>query len=377
MKYSLVTICLLMLAVMLPSSSMAAQNQDPVGSVTSVKGEFKIKKKDQTVWVDAQSGLNVFYGDAIKTGKSGQGIITLVDDSFIKVHSDSHIVLNTIISPLEKKSSILLFFGRVWNKVSKKALRKKIFEVQTPTAVCGVRGTDFETGSYEDGTTLVLVNSGEVNIGNDTNQETLTENEGTQLSYESRDIKVERQFKPDWNKGQTEGRRNLFADGEKYGGYVHTDIYKRRDHLKSLVEQASLLSEKKKQLSSQARTAQDQGDDLAHESLLAEIEQINREMGALNKQIAYYGGRLECQFGLFSHYGDLAKRPELSKQFKGRDFILKELDNIDMVRAEFDAMIEEGMKMSMEDMEDLMDEMRNKMKDSVRLPWQCLPWLPG
>ena len=34
-----------------------------------------------------------------------------------------------------------------------------------------------------------------------------------------------------------------------------------------------------------------------------------------------------------------------------------------MVQAEFDAMIEEGMKMSMEDMEDLMDEMRNKMKD--------------
>jgi hypothetical protein len=33
-----------------------------------------------------------------------------------------------------------------------------------------------------------------------------------------------------------------------------------------------------------------------------------------------------------------------------------------MIHAEFNAMIEEGMKMSMEDMDDMMDEMRDKMK---------------
>ena len=34
-----------------------------------------------------------------------------------------------------------------------------------------------------------------------------------------------------------------------------------------------------------------------------------------------------------------------------------------MIEAEFNAMIEEGMKMSMEDMEDLLDEMRLKMQN--------------
>ncbi len=34
-----------------------------------------------------------------------------------------------------------------------------------------------------------------------------------------------------------------------------------------------------------------------------------------------------------------------------------------MIEAEFNAMIEEGMKISMEDMEDLMDDMRLKMKN--------------
>ena len=83
----------------------------------------------------------------------------------------------------------------------------------------------------------------------------------------------------------------------------------------------------------------------------------------LNRKIAFSGRRLECHFGLFSHYGYLAKHPELSKKFHGKEFILKELDNIEMIESEFNAMIEEGMKMSMEDMEDLMDDMRLKMKN--------------
>jgi len=83
----------------------------------------------------------------------------------------------------------------------------------------------------------------------------------------------------------------------------------------------------------------------------------------LNKRIAFTGRRLECGFGLFSHYGYLAKHPELSKKFQGKEFILKQLDNIEMIHAEFNAMIEEGMKLSMKDMEDLMDEMKGKVEE--------------
>jgi len=53
----------------------------------------------------------------------------------------------------------------------------------------------------------------------------------------------------------------------------------------------------------------------------------------------------------------------LSKKFYGKEFILKQLDNIEMIHAEFKAMIEEGMKLSMKDMEDLMDEMKGKVEE--------------
>ena len=363
MKHTLTILLSLIIILSFSSWAAAMEKQEPLGEITSLKGRLEIKKKESRSWVTAAPGMKVFYGDAVRTGDASEGVITLVDESFIKVHANSQIVMNTIISPLEKKNSVLMFFGRVWSKISRKAMHRKLFEVQTPTAVCGVRGTDFETGAYEDGTTLVQVNTGEVAIDNETHQKTLYKDQGVRLSYEAREIRVEPGYQPDWEQSDARGRENLFADGEKYGGYVHTEIYERRDRLKVMVERAKVLSDKKQQLTATEQAAQKAGDSAASEALLTEIGEINRELGDLNKRIAYAGGRLECQFGLFSHYGDLAKHPELSKHFKGREFILKELDNIEMIQAEFNAMIEEGMKMSMEDMDDMMEEMRQKMKE--------------
>ena len=362
MKKNVYLIYMLMGLFFLHPIFVAIAEESAMGQVKEVTGIMKIKRAKQTAWLTAQRKTDVFFGDTIITEDASRGLIKLVDESIIRVGANSKIVLNTMISPAEKKHSVLLFFGKLWNTVSKKALRKKVFEVQTPTAVCGVRGTDFETAAYEDGTMLVRVNSGSVEVDNETTRETLASNQGTQISFEQKKIRVAPDFQPDWEQDQARSREKLLGDGEKYGGYVHDEIYRRRDHLKKLVARASDLKATKEQLKQKAVESKENGDEVAHESYLSEIEKINEEQIELNQKIAYYGRRLECQFGLFSHYGDLAKHPEISKRFKGRDYILNQLDDIEMIYAEFNAMIEEGMKMSMEDMDDLMDEMRDKMK---------------
>jgi len=362
MKKNAYLCCLLIGFFFLCPARVVMAEESAMGQVKKVTGLMEIQRAKQTTRLAARRDTEVFFGDTITTGDDSEGLIKLVDESIIRVHANSKIVLNTMISPVEKKHSVLLFFGKLWNKISKKALRRKVFEVQTPTAVCGVRGTDFETASYEDGTMLVRVNSGEVEVDNEVVRETLASNQGTQVSFEQKKIRVESDFQPDWDQDQARSRENLLGDGEKYGSYVHDEIYKRKDHLKTLVDRASDLMTTKEQLKQKAVQAKENGDVAAYESYLIEIEKINDEHIELNRKIAYYGRRLECHFGLFSRYGDLAKDPEISKRFKGREYILNQLDDIEMVYAEFNAMIEEGMKMSMEDMDDLMDEMRDKMK---------------
>ena len=235
------------------------------------------------------------------------------------------------------------------------------YEVQTPTAVLGVRGTEFEAGSYEDGTTLVRVASGGVMVDSEAEKSTVYENQGAQVSIETKKIQTETDFRPEWKQAETNARKSLFADGRRYGVLVYREIRQRRDNLKVLVDEVKALTKERERYRALAKEAEQRGDQVEYESSMAKAREMNREILELNKKLAFSGRRLECQFGIFDRYGYLAKHPELSKKFRGREFILEQLDNIEMIRAEFNAMIEEGMKLSMEDMEDLMDEMKEKV----------------
>jgi hypothetical protein len=359
MQYRLISACWLAIFLTIPQISMG--EEELLGHMTSLSGAVYIKGAKETQWKPSALNAPVHVGNTIKTMENGQATVTFVDDSLLRISPNSQIALNTIISPIEKKNAILLFFGRIWNKISQKALHRRTVEVQTPTAICGVRGTDFHMASYEDGTVVVRVNTGKVQVDNERDQGTISANEGVQISFETQTIQTQAGMQPDWEKGRSDGRNNLFSDGERYGGYVRDEIKKRRDHLKGLVERASELSKQREAYMVQAQNARNQDDQIAYESNMQQVEKVNQELKALHIQIAFYGRRLECQFGLFERYGELAKDPVVATMFRGKDFILKELDSVEMIRAEFNVMIEEGMKVSMEDMEDLMDEMRTKM----------------
>jgi len=364
MKYRFFSACLLTIIISLALAQVCYANKKILGRITSCSGHVEIKRAKQTDWRRAVRSLPVYFGDHIRTRK-GQATITYSDKSILKIRSNTHIALNTIISPVENKNSTLLFFGRIWNKVRKTVLKKRRFEVQTPTAVCGVRGTEFEAASYEDGTMIVRVDTGEVEVNNEIDRSTLSSNQGTQLSFDTKTIKKETEYMPEWQRNEKDARESLFADGKKYAGFIQSEIYKRRDYLRGLVDQAIKLKKEKEIYLSRAEEAKERGDDIEYEAYIANAKKMHSELLDLNRKIAFYGRRLECHFGLFSHYGYLAKHPELSKRFRGKEFILKQLDNIEEIHAEFNAMIEEGMKMSMENMEDLMDEMSDKV-DEVR-----------
>jgi len=355
--------CFVALAFVLVLSQVSLAQEKLLGQVTACTGEVELRRAKETVWAKAQLNMPVYFGDHIRTGKASKVTITFTDQSLLEIQSDTRVALNTIISPVEKKHSVLLFFGRIWSKLRKRIVQMRGYEVQTPTAVLGVRGTEFEAASYEDGTTIVRVDSGEVVVDSETDRGVLSPNQGTQLSFDERRITVVSDFRPEWEREEKRSRGNLFADGRKYGGFVHREIHKRRDNLKALVDEVNGLKKEREGYLARAKEAKDRGDNLGYDSALSEVRRIDREIVRLNKTIAFSGRRLECQFGLFSHYGYLAKHPELSKKFQGKEFILAQLDNIEMIRAEFDAMIEEGMKLSMKDMEDLMKEMKDRVKE--------------
>ncbi|MBW1715560.1 MAG: FecR domain-containing protein [Deltaproteobacteria bacterium] len=363
MKKRFFIACLFSTIISLVFAQVCFAKERQLGYVSSRTGDVKVRRAKKTVWTPVELSMPVYFGDHIRTWENSRVTITLVDRSSLEIHSNTHIALNTIVSPVEKKNSVLLFFGRIWNKVRKTIVQMKGYEVQTPTAVLGVRGTEFDIASYEDGTMIIRVDSGKVTVDSETDQRTLCSNQGTQLSFDAKKIVVEPDYRPEWERAEKDARKNLFADGKKYGGFVYTQIHRQTDYLKGLVDKVNTLTAERERYVLMAKEARKRGDEIGYESSMSEVKKISREILELNKRIAFNGRRLECDFGLFSHYGYLAKHPELSKKFHGKEFILKQLDNIEMIHAEFNAMIEEGMKLSMKDMEDLMDEMKGKVEE--------------
>ena len=300
----------------LTQTSFSQENQ--LGHVTHCSGDIQVKRAKESVWQKVELNMSICCGDIIKTSEKSIVEIALVDRGSFKIHPNTQIALNTIISPVERKNSFLLFFGRLWIKIHKYALRSKAYEMQTPTCFAGIRGTEVGIASYEDGTTLVRVNSGRVTVNNEADRKTLSSNEGAALSFQEREIKTEHGFQPEWEKTQRTSRQRLFSDGEKYGNTVRGEILRRKDHLKHLIEKANQLSEEKDRYLSSAKEAEARGDDLEYESCMSEANDINERIKKVNRKIAFYGRRLECHFGLFYHYGYLVQHPEYSKEFMGK-----------------------------------------------------------
>jgi len=125
------------------------------GVLRVVKGDVQIKSGSTGVQSRAKLGQEVYPKDTIITGKEARAKIVMIDNNELNVSPDSHIeIQNYEYNPTENKKNVLLnvLYGKVRSKVEQKYDGKTSkFQVKTPSAVAGVRGTDF-VASYDQGT---------------------------------------------------------------------------------------------------------------------------------------------------------------------------------------------------------------------------------
>ncbi|MCF8079359.1 MAG: FecR domain-containing protein [Desulfobacterales bacterium] len=148
MKRIVSLMILLTVCWVLPAVALAAE---PVGSVTFVKGKADITRPGQ----DAEplvKGDDIYVGDVVRTKTNAKVEITFIDESIVRVAQKSRLqITEYMFEREERRSTLSLFRGKIQSLVKKVAgfsfgqARKNRFEIRTPTAVCGVRGTDFFT----------------------------------------------------------------------------------------------------------------------------------------------------------------------------------------------------------------------------------------
>lgn len=151
-------------------SGALAQAQDVHGVLRVVKGEVQIKSAKTGQTGRARLGEQVFPKDVVITGKDSRAKIVMVDNNEINVSPESQIEIQKYeFDPAQGKKEVLLnvIYGKVRSKVEQKYDGKTShFQVKTPSAVAGVRGTDFLTSfNRRDNSSSVITFHGAVEFG--------------------------------------------------------------------------------------------------------------------------------------------------------------------------------------------------------------------
>ena len=128
------------------------------------------------VWVQAAAsdelkplseGARVLAGNLVKTGDAGQATLNWVDGSRIRLAPATSLkVLKCSLNNNNgaKTSLFHLDVGRVWIRILEVLGERSKFEIRTPTATAGVRGTVFSVEVGSDGQTRVSVYEGSVGL---------------------------------------------------------------------------------------------------------------------------------------------------------------------------------------------------------------------
>ncbi len=154
----LFTSMLLLLALAAPASGAEPER---IGTASIVLGKVQVRHAGAEKWGRLQPGEALFLGDRIRTAASSSARLKLNDGSSMSMAAASELELNEFVyKPQgERRSFFKLWSGKVKAAVSKYLAGRNKFELGTPTAVAGVRGTEFvvETGPEGEGSTVTVL----------------------------------------------------------------------------------------------------------------------------------------------------------------------------------------------------------------------------
>jgi hypothetical protein len=208
----------------------------PVGEVKEFSGEVKIIHESKEI--PPVSALKLFDGDEIKTGEKSYAIVILDDDSELRVDESSNLIITKELlmqdTAIEKALySIKLLYGKLISKIQKK--NEKWLNVGTPTSIIGVRGTEFYSGVAPDGSTIVEVVEGEVEVLDEENKRVA---EGERAEFDTEEgLKVESIEKEvNWDEWFEQKRKNFLKRKSELAEIHNKRMEKRMKKLESLIE---------------------------------------------------------------------------------------------------------------------------------------------
>lgn len=167
----LAALCTFLSLTLMPPSSWAEKQDDKliVGLVSAIEGTGEAQAEGETSWEKLAQKDDIYLGDTIRTKTNSKVKITFKDDSAVSLGADASLQLKQfdyVPEKDERVSTFALTQGKARAIVSRIFGSNSKFEIETPTAVAGVRGTYFLVWVLSPAVTKVFVLDGKVSVRN-------------------------------------------------------------------------------------------------------------------------------------------------------------------------------------------------------------------
>lgn len=233
-----------------------AKSSSRLAIVTEVGGTVTVQSAGASNAYDAYEGMSLNQGDYITTGSDSYAVLSIKDtDDQITIGAYAEVYISDLASSGSgKKSKLKMWAGSLWTSVKKLAGADE-FEVETPTAVMGVRGTNVAFGvDPETGETFAAVASGTVTaestVGDD-------EEEGTSEGGGDKTLlSPSQQYQQTTNKKSKNAEDNVSTvDIEALVSRISSRI------VQAMVESSNAINEENDEYIQQQEEALDKGED--------------------------------------------------------------------------------------------------------------------
>ncbi|MCE5194315.1 MAG: FecR domain-containing protein [Nitrospiraceae bacterium] len=115
-----------------------------VGKISKTNGEVLFRTKANIPYQKAKEGSGLEVGYWVKTGKDGWAKLLLADGSTFTLANNTELEIDKFLLSSTKKEGIFsLAQGKLRATVTKIAGQQTDYKVKSPTAVAGIKGTEF------------------------------------------------------------------------------------------------------------------------------------------------------------------------------------------------------------------------------------------
>jgi hypothetical protein len=318
----------LALAVVCPALAQAGEPGD--GKIVRAAGQVTLRPPGGLEG-PAYVGAVVTRGTQLRTGPDGSAEVDFDDGSIVRLHEDSSVLLSAN-HKARPKLAVLLFFGRLWSKVYPSRTGERAFEVATANAVCGVRGTEFETQVGDDGSMRLTVTEGQVGVDGEGGRASAGAGQQVEANEKAVGAVSSSGGQTGWAQWQADRRERLRTQAAAIVAVLETRINTRVEELEARRAQQRDLQARRKPIEERARRGEQGAAD--------ELHALDEQLVTVSEAIAQVGDEARVQLGTVDHFAELASDPRLAGVDRG--LLQAKAASLQRARAAVDRLVAEG-----------------------------------